>query len=342
LSSVRVAAQRLVELFVEAVTRVLAWVDEYKAYHLLMTAVAAGVVALAAALNMWGLDGAGEVGVYAASVGAPFFPGRTKTGGKAAERFKTLGERYERWRVDEGLVDGVLKAPMRGERPYAAFLKLFETRRDLPPPLVELRRALKDVKDEVLQDAAVVAVLVLYKTLVKNAGVYKEWAGWYDWARSLVERQEFTVTAGEIKRLRETHRRLEEVAEEVRRELNAVLTLYKSHSRDLYEKLRPHLEVDVKKAEELAEAGHKRLSDYSNANMGTKAYAALLFDRQRRVIRPRRHIAYGRGGSGGCSVADAGKRLQRGLEDRQRARRGCGPIPLRQVREVCGSAQLGG
>jgi hypothetical protein len=34
--------------------------------------------------------------------------------------------------------------------------------------------------------------------------------------------------------------------------------------------------VDVKKAEELAEAGLKELSKYSNANMGTKAYAALL------------------------------------------------------------------
>ncbi len=271
---VRVSLQRLVELFVEAVTRVLTWVDEYKAYLFLM-AVAVGVVALSAALNMWGLMELEKL-AHAAMGMTPFFPGRTKTSGKAAERFKTLGERYERWRVDEGLVDGVLKAPMRGERPYAAFLKLFETRRDLPPPLVELRKALKDVKDEVLQDAAVVAALVLYKTLVKNAGVYKEWVGWYDWARSLVERQEFTVTAGDIERLRGAQKRLEEVAEEVRRELNAVLTLYASHSRDLYEKLRPHLEVDVRKAEGLTEAGYKRLSDYSNANMGTKAYAALL------------------------------------------------------------------
>jgi len=52
---VKVTVQRLVELFVEAVTRVLAWVDEHKAYLFLMAAVAAGVVALAAALNLWGL-----------------------------------------------------------------------------------------------------------------------------------------------------------------------------------------------------------------------------------------------------------------------------------------------
>jgi hypothetical protein len=66
------------------------------------------------------------------------------------------------------------------------------------------------------------------------------------------------------------------VAEQVRRGLNTVLALYALHSRDLYERLKPHLEVDVKKAEELAEARHGELSRYSNAYMGTKAYAALL------------------------------------------------------------------
>ncbi len=72
-----------------------------------------------------------------------------------------------------------------------------------------MREALKDVKDEAEKDAAVVAALVLYKTLVKNAEAYGEWAGWYDGARSLVEKQEFTVKAEEVRRLRETHRGLE-------------------------------------------------------------------------------------------------------------------------------------
>ena len=91
---VKVTVQRLVELFVEAVTRVLAWVDEHKAHRFLMAAVAAGVVALAAALNLWGL-GELEKLAYAASL-APFFAGRTKTGGKAAERFRSLAKRYEK------------------------------------------------------------------------------------------------------------------------------------------------------------------------------------------------------------------------------------------------------
>jgi hypothetical protein len=141
---------------------------------------------------------------------------------------------------------------------------------------VELRRELTHVKGEAEKDAAVAAALVLYKPLVKNAEAYREWAERYEWARSMVERQKFTVTAEEVERLRGAHRRLEEVAEEVRRELNAVLTLYASHSRDLYERLRPHLEVDVEKAEKLAEVRRNELSNYSGANMGTKAYAALL------------------------------------------------------------------
>jgi hypothetical protein len=52
---VKVTAQRLVELFVEAVARMLAWVDEHKAYLFLMAAVSAGVIALSVALNLWGL-----------------------------------------------------------------------------------------------------------------------------------------------------------------------------------------------------------------------------------------------------------------------------------------------
>jgi len=272
LEQVKVTVQRLVELFVEAVTRVLAWVDEHKAYLFLMVAGAAGVVALGVALNLWGLV---ELEKLAhAAVGAPFVAGLADAGGKAAERFKTLAERHERWRVDENVINEFINAPLNKERPYKTLLRLAE-QANLPKPFVELRKALAS-RDEVVQDAAVVAALVLYKTLVKNAEAYKEWAEWYGWARGLVEKQEFTVATSDIKRLREAHRRLEEVAEEVRRELNAVLALYASHSRDLYEKLRPHLEVDVKKAEELAEARSDELNKYSNANMGTKVCAALF------------------------------------------------------------------
>ena len=269
---VKVTAQRLVELFVETFARALALIHEHRAYLFLMAAAAAGAVALNIAFNMWGLI---ELEKLAhAAVGAPFFAGRTDTGGRAAERFKTLAERHERWRVDENVINEIINAPLNKERPYKTLLRLAE-QANLPKPFVELRKALAS-RDEVVQDAAVVAALVLYKTLVKNAEAYREWAEWYKWARGLVEKQEFTVATSDIKRLREAQRRLEEAAEEVRRELNSVLALYASHSRDLYEKLRPHLEVDVKKAEGLAEARSDELRRHSNTNMGTKAYAALL------------------------------------------------------------------
>jgi hypothetical protein len=81
---------------VEAKARVLAWVDEHKAYLFLMAAVAAGVVALSVALNLWGLV---ELEKLArAAVGAPFFVGLADVDEKAAERFGVVAER---WRVDE-------------------------------------------------------------------------------------------------------------------------------------------------------------------------------------------------------------------------------------------------
>jgi len=274
---VKMSLQRLVELFVEAVARVLAWVDKHKAYLFLMAAAAAGVIALSVALNMWGLIELEKL-AYAASA-APFFAGLADAGGKAAERFKALGERYERWRVDESLIDEVLNVPLRGERPYAAFLKLARSRRGLTPPLVELRRALINVKGEVEKDAVVVAALVLYKALINNAEAYREWAGWYGWARGLVGGKEFTVATEEVKRLREAQRRLEGVAGRVLEELNRVLVLYSQsgfYKETDIKKLKSLLEVNLGEAEELAKARSKELSKYSDANMGTKAYAALL------------------------------------------------------------------
>ena len=274
---VKMSLQRLVELFVEAVARVLAWVDKHKAYLFLMAAAAAGVIALSVALNMWGLIELEKL-AYAASA-APFFAGLADAGGKAAERFKALGERYERWRVDESLIDEVLNVPLRGERPYAAFLKLARSRRGLTPPLVELRKALINVKGEVEKDAVVVAALVLYKALINNAEAYREWAGWYGWARGLVGGKEFTVATEEVKRLREAQRRLEGVAGRVLEELNRVLVLYSQsgfYKEADIKKLKSLLEVNLGEAEELAKARSKELSKYSDANMGTKAYAALL------------------------------------------------------------------
>jgi uncharacterized protein YkuJ len=214
-----------------------------------------------------------------AAVGAPFVAGLAETGGRAAERFRVVAEGYERWK-DEKVINEVINAPLKGERPYKTLRKLADSA-NLPPPLAKLKEALEHVQDEVVQDAAVVAALVLYKTLVENAGVYREWAELYRWARSLVEKQEFTVAAGDIKRLRGAQSRLEEVAEEVLEELNGVLVLYSQSGfykerPNLLNKLKQLLEVDVEKAEELAKARSDELSKFGGVNVGTKVYAALL------------------------------------------------------------------
>jgi hypothetical protein len=96
----------------------------------------------------------------------------------------------------------------------------------------------------------VVAALVLYKTLdQQRRGLMGSGLSCINGQGVWSRRQEFIVTADKIRELREAHRRLEEVAEEVRRELNDVLVLYASHSRDLHERLRPYLEVDFKLGE---------------------------------------------------------------------------------------------
>jgi hypothetical protein len=95
---VKITVQRLVELFVEAVTRMLAWIDEHKAYLFLMAAAAAGVVALSVALNLWGLVELEKL-AYAASL-TPFIPAGVKEH-PLEEAFKILREApdpYERFK----------------------------------------------------------------------------------------------------------------------------------------------------------------------------------------------------------------------------------------------------
>jgi hypothetical protein len=95
---VKVTVQRPVELFVEAVTRVLAWIDEHKAYLFLTAAAAAGAVALGVALNMWGLVELEKL-AYAASL-TPFISGgvREHPRGEAFKILREAPDPYERFK----------------------------------------------------------------------------------------------------------------------------------------------------------------------------------------------------------------------------------------------------
>jgi hypothetical protein len=113
---------------VEAVTRVLAWIDEHKAYLFLMAAAAAGAVALSVALNLWGFVELEKL-AYAAVGVPPFFPGLADAGGRAAERFRVVAER---WRVDENetqkieeVINEILNAPLKGETSQRGRMRRF-------------------------------------------------------------------------------------------------------------------------------------------------------------------------------------------------------------------------
>jgi len=134
---VRVPLQRLVELFVEAVARVLAWVDEHKAYLFLMAAVATGMIALSVALNLWGLVEMEKL-AYAAS--APF----VAAGVKADERRVA-----EVVRLVEGVLGGALvpggAAAAEVER-WLAGLRRGEVKTAVANAAGELEKWLKAVK----------------------------------------------------------------------------------------------------------------------------------------------------------------------------------------------------
>ena len=134
---VKVTAQRLVELFVEAVAQVLALVDEHKAYPYLM---AAGAVALSIALNPCGAIGLEKL-AYAASA-APF----VAAGVKVDER-----KVAEVVRLVEGALGGAL-APGGGgvsaevER-WPAGLEREEVKAAVARAVKELEKWLGAVKD---------------------------------------------------------------------------------------------------------------------------------------------------------------------------------------------------
>jgi hypothetical protein len=92
---VKITVQRLIELFVETVTRVLAWIDKHKACLFLM---AAGVIALSIALNLWGLVELDKL-VHAASL-APFIPAGVEkySGEEAFKVLRGVSDLYERFK----------------------------------------------------------------------------------------------------------------------------------------------------------------------------------------------------------------------------------------------------
>jgi len=272
---VKITIQRLVELFVEAVARVLAWIDEHKAYLFLMAAVAAGAVALATALNMWGLVELEKL-AYAAMGAPPFVARLADAGVKEYSREEVLNilrnasDPYEEFKkiAKEANVGRVKLA-----EPWESLRVLI-----MPKPSEE-RRLMKGKVYSELDEAKKKALFYATIALEEAFGVYRSAL------RKYVETvQRVEVVEGPSKKVvymtdlnlltqlaEKEEAAFEEALSALRKGLNEYAVRYG---------LGDLLNVEEGKARELAEAEYRELSRFSGVNFGTKAYAALIAYRE--------------------------------------------------------------
>ena len=271
---VKVSLQRLTELFVEAVANVLALVDEHKAYLFLMVAVAAGAIALSAALNLWGLIELGK-SAYAASL-TPFIPAGVKEYSRE-EVFKVLREApdpYERFKE-------VAKAANAGgvklAEPWESLRVLI-----MPKPSEEKRLMMSKAYRE-LDEGKKKALFYAALALEEAFGVYKFVLRKYAEERGkAVQKREVgegpfkkVVYAADLERLRqlaeEEGKAFEEALKILREKLNEYAVRHG---------LGDLLGVSEDTARELAEAKQPELSEFNDVNFGVKALAALIAYRE--------------------------------------------------------------
>jgi len=289
---VKVAVQRLVELFVEAVTRVLAWIDEHRAYLFLMAAVAAGAVALSAALNMWGLVELEKL-AYAASL-TPFIAAGVKEYSRE-EVFKMLREAPDPYERFKEIARAAIAKNEKLAEPWESLRVLI-----MPKPSEEERLMMgggtelysKYRGDENYKRALFYAVLALEEAF----GVYRSALGEYaEGLKKAVRREEvgeelfkkvmYVPDLGQLKQLAEEESKAFEDALKVLRErLNEYAVRHG---------LRDLLDVKEGVARGLAEAKAPKLSEFGGVNFGVKAYAALIAYRE---------YALGRWGAFGAAV----------------------------------------
>jgi len=275
---VKVTVQHLVELFVEAVARVLAWIDEHKAYLFLTAAVATGVIALNVALNLWGLVELEKL-AYAASL-SPFVSAGVREYPRE-EAFNVLRGASDPYEKFKEIAREANAGRVKLAEPWESLRVLILPKRSEEERLMRGRGAglySKYRGDENYRRALFYAVLALEEAF----GVYRTALGEYaKGLRETVQREEvvegsfmrvrYVADLGQIKQLAEK----EEAAFK-----NALGTLRER----LNEYARRYgvgdLNVEERKASELAEATAPELSRFSGVNFGVKAYATLIAYRE--------------------------------------------------------------
>jgi hypothetical protein len=271
---VKITVQRLVELFVEAVTRVLAWVDEHKAYLFLMAAVAAGAVALSAALNIWGLVELDKL-AYAASL-TPFVAAGVEKYSRE-EVFNILKNDPDPYKKFKEVAKVANAGKVKLAEPWESLRVL------IMPKSSEEKRLMKGKAyrelDEGKKKALFYATLALEEAFAVYRSVLRETA---ERLREVVQRVEvgeepfkkvvYMADLGLLTQLAEKEdKAFEDASKILRKRLNEYAVKYG---------LRDFLDVEEGAARGLAEAEHKQFSRYSGANFGTKALAALMAYRE--------------------------------------------------------------
>jgi len=271
---VKVAVQRLVELFVEAVTRMLAWIDEHKAYLFLMAAVAAGVIALSAALNLWGLVELEKL-AYAASL-TPFIPAGVKEYFRE-EAFKVLREAPDPYEKFKEIAKAANAGRVKLTEPWESLRLLI-----LPKPSEEKRLMMGKVYsklDEGKKKALFYAAFALEEAFSVYRSMLRKYA---EGLREAVQKREvgeepfkkvvYVADLGQIKQLAEKEETaFEKALSALRERLNEYAVEYG---------LRDLLDVNESKARELSNAEQKELSEFSDVNFGVKSLAALIAYRE--------------------------------------------------------------
>ena len=275
----KVSLQRLAELFVEAVVRALAWIDEHKAYLFLTAAAAAGVIALSVALNLWGLVELEKL-AYAASL-TPFVAAGVKEYSRE-EVFNILKEApdpYERFKE-------VAKAANAGKvklaEPWESLRMLIMPRPSEEERLMWGRGAElygRYTVDERMKKGLFYAALALEEAF----GVYRSALGKYaEERKKAVQRVE--VGEEPFRRAVYVHDlgRLTQLAEEGDKAFEKALEILRKRLNEYAVKygLRDLLDANEDVARELAEAEHAELPELNDVSFGVKALAALIAYRE--------------------------------------------------------------
>jgi len=260
---VKVSLQRLTELFVKAVTRVLAWVDKHRSYLFLM---ATGVVALSAALDMWGLIELEKL-AYAASQ-TPFVAAGVKEYPRE-EVFKMLKEASDPYEKFKKIAREANAGKVKLAEPWESLRVLIVPKPSEERELMRGRGAelySKYRKDENNKRALFYAVLTLEEAFDVYRSVLREYT-----AKKAVQRVEvgeepfkqvvYMADLGRLAQLAEEEGKAFEKALEILRErLNEYAVKYG---------LRNLLDVNEDMARRLAEAKAHELSEFNDVSFGT-------------------------------------------------------------------------